>query len=270
MRHLFNTYIKSSITGFVCIQLVLIIMIQITVVNKTINDLKVDVLETKSTIIEQHEFITHQENLLADNAKIIIELEETLKDASKPIIENKSTETTSIEETQSAVATAPAEVAASNSGQFLNQYTNLYTDTPASIDELNQMIEWWAPRVRDGKRTPFEGRGDIFYKAWQETGLDPVYILSHASWESGWGWYHFDDKYNYFGIYAYDSDPNKSLDMGNNLEEGIINGAKWIKENYYDNGNISLAHMVNAGYASADGWSTQIASTANTCLKVVK
>jgi len=42
--------------------------------------------------------------------------------------------------------------------------------------------------------------------------------------------------------------------MGDNLEEGIINGAKWIKEKYYDKGRTTLNKMKAAGYASDSKW----------------
>ena len=115
--------------------------------------------------------------------------------------------------------------------------------------------------------TPFKDKGYVFYEAWEETGLDPIYLLCHAAIESGWGNSRISkEKHNYFGIAAYDTSPYQSaLTMGSGVETGIKTGAKWIKENYYDTGKTSLALMSAGGYSTTEEWDETIADMIADC-----
>jgi beta-N-acetylglucosaminidase len=57
--------------------------------------------------------------------------------------------------------------------------------------------------------------------------------------------------------------------MGDSVDEGIINGAKWIKSNFYDNGYTTLNEMRDAGYASGESWSKDIQNIANDGLDIL-
>ena len=130
-----------------------------------------------------------------------------------------------------------------------------------NVDEktFNKYIASKAP-----KNSPFRGRADVFLKASEITGLDPRYIFAHASIESAYGKSNLArNRGNYFGIGAYDSNPGNAFNMGDSLEEGIINGAKWIKEKYYDKGRTTLNKMKAAGYASDSKWVGNIVSVMN-------
>lgn len=130
-----------------------------------------------------------------------------------------------------------------------------------NVDEaaFNKYIASKAP-----KNSPFRGRADVFLKASEITGLDPRYIFAHASVESSYGKSNFAvNRGNYFGIGAFDRNPNNAYNMGDGLEEGIINGAKWIKEKYYDKGRTTLNKMKAAGYATDPAWVGNIVSVMN-------
>lgn len=128
-----------------------------------------------------------------------------------------------------------------NRGDYANKTLTEYPIV--TIDEMNEFIKDVSP-----SDSPFIGKGETFLKASQLTGLDPYYIFSHASVESGYGRSNIAvSKNNYYGIAAFNNDPNNAYHMGNNIDEGIINGAIWIKKNYIDKGYNTLNKMVYLG-----------------------
>lgn len=128
-------------------------------------------------------------------------------------------------------------------GGFANK--DLRTDFAITTDELNKWIDARAP-----KNSPFRGNAQIFINASKETGIDPKYLISHAALESSWGTSNIaKQKNNYFGINAQNSDPDQAYYLGDSLEQGIMVGAKWIKDNYIDQGQSSLTSMLYGGPA---------------------
>ena len=128
-----------------------------------------------------------------------------------------------------------------------------------NADKMDQIINVW--EKRNNNVTPFHGRGRIFIKASKESGLDPLYLFAHAVVESGWGTSHYaTTRGNYFGINAVDTNPDKAYYMGKNMEDGIVNGAVWISDNFYKEGAYSLNTMVNGGkkYATDAKWVDKI------------
>lgn len=110
--------------------------------------------------------------------------------------------------------------------------------------------------------SPFIQNTNMFLEAANKSGLSPVYILAHASLESGYGTSGMS--HNYFGIGAYDSNPQNGHNYGHaTMEEGIINGARWISDNYYKKGQKTLYTMRhNNGvhqYATDATWDRKIA-----------
>lgn len=112
----------------------------------------------------------------------------------------------------------------------------------------------------------FAGKGSYFVKAAEVSGLDPRYILAHAAIESGWGTSEYAHAGNFFGIGAFDSNPDNALKYGNSsMESGIVNGASWIRKNYYDAGQKTLYEMQHPEngwhiYATDKDWADKIAS----------
>ena len=110
--------------------------------------------------------------------------------------------------------------------------------SPVTVDEMNE----WISRLCPG--TPFEGRGDVFIEAANQSGLDPRYILAHAGNESAYGTSNIaKTKHNYFGIAAFDTNTSAAYSMGDGLADGIINGAIWIRDHYYAHGQRSIYKM---------------------------
>lgn len=131
-----------------------------------------------------------------------------------------------------------------------------------SASQLNNWIRATSPS------SPFNGQGNVFMEAQKQSGLDARYILAHAALESGWGKSSIAKKYNnYFGIGAFDNDPNNAKNFSNSgLASGIINGAKWIAKNYYNSAykQTTLYKMRNNNgvhqYATDPNWHNKIAN----------
>lgn len=126
--------------------------------------------------------------------------------------------------------------------------------------KINNWIRAKAPN------SPFNGQGQVFIEAQSQSGLDARYILAHAALESAWGSSRIARTYhNYFGINAYDSNPDNAKKSSNrSLQAGIINGAVWIKEHYYNRGQKTLYAMNHDknghNYASDKAWGDKIAN----------
>lgn len=145
-------------------------------------------------------------------------------------------------------------------------YTDLGDQLALNADDMNKLIDKWTEHM--GKQSVLKGHGEAFIIASQETGLNPIYILAHAIEESGCGTsYLAVTRNNFFGINAVDSNPGKAYTMGDDVDEGVVAGAMWIKKNYYDRGYTTLASMKAAGYATNDSWSHNIASIANASIR---
>lgn len=131
-----------------------------------------------------------------------------------------------------------------------------------SAGQLNNWVRAKSPG------SPFNGQGNVFMEAQKQSGLDARYILAHAALESAWGKSIIAKKYNnYFGIGAFDNDPNNAKNFSNSgLASGIINGAKWIAKNYYNSSykQTTLYKMRNNNgvhqYATDPNWHNKIAN----------
>lgn len=129
----------------------------------------------------------------------------------------------------------------------ITRNTDLSVRTVMTADRMNYIIDQWSRR--QDEESGFVGHGQAFIDASKLTGLDPVYILAISANESGFGTSRIaKEKNNFMGIGAYDSSPYESShNMGDCIDQGIINGAVWIASNYYDEGKTSLHDMIYGG-----------------------
>lgn len=121
------------------------------------------------------------------------------------------------------------------------RYHDLRKSAGANVtgSDLNSWID------RKNNKGMMKNSGNSFIAAANKTQLDPRYIAAHAAWESGWGTSKISkDKYNMFGIGAYNSSPYQSAYTFKNLEDGIVAGAEWIRKNYTDKQQYTLDSMV--------------------------
>lgn len=148
---------------------------------------------------------------------------------------------------------------------------SIYSDLDAgkkislNADDMNRIIDGWTSHLKED--SVLRGHGEAFIIASRQTGLDPIYLLAHAIIESGSGTsYLARTRNNFFGINAVDSNPDLAYNMGDGVDQGIITGAYWIKNNFYDNGYTSLYEMAMGGYATNPRWASDIVSVYNNAI----
>ena len=137
-----------------------------------------------------------------------------------------------------------------------------------SINDMNRLIDTWTEGI--AYDSVLKGHGEAFIIASKETGLNPIYLLAHAIIESGSGTSYFArTRNNFFGINAVDTNPNLAYNMGDGVDAGIINGAKWIKSNFYNNGYCTLQEMHNGNYATSPAWASEIEQVGNQLIRIL-
>ena len=129
------------------------------------------------------------------------------------------------------------------SGSFNPKYAkrlnqDLGAFNAVTSDQLNDFIA-----SKHKSNSVFNGQGNQIIEASRLTGLDPRYILAHAAIETGWGnpSNSHVKKNNYFGIGAYNNNESASKSFSGN---GFVEGAQWIKDNFYAPGQRTLAEML--------------------------
>lgn len=142
-------------------------------------------------------------------------------------------------------------------GMRVDQYTNLYNKNQITTEQMDTIINNWL----NGRSSELEGAGQAFIDASNATGYDPIFLLALAANESGWTVSNLhSSKNNPYSIAMVDSNPGGGYTLGDTYYEGIVNGAIWINDNFYKNGNKNLHDMIYSGnYASAkDKWINDI------------
>lgn len=142
----------------------------------------------------------------------------------------------------------------------IKQHDLAVTSNTLTADQLNEWINSNA-----SESSEMYGMGQAFLDAGTQSGLDPRYLVGHAALETGWGSEGYAKDGNFYGIGAFDSNPDNALKYGNaSASTGIIEGAKWIAQNYYSQGQTTLDSMRNNGgtheYATDPNWDEKIAS----------
>lgn len=119
----------------------------------------------------------------------------------------------------------------------LNQFQGI------SVDKLNQIL--------NGKGT-LSGKGQSFSEAGRNSGVNEIYLIAHAFLESNYGRSNYASGsygvYNYFGIGAFDNNPDNAIDFARNHgwtspDSAIKGGAKFVGRSYFDVGQNTLYRM---------------------------
>lgn len=145
-----------------------------------------------------------------------------------------------------------------------------------SVDKLNKILK--------GKGT-LSGQGKAFARACKKYNVNEIYLIAHAFLESGNGKSNYASGrygiYNYFGISAYDNNPNASIAYAKRQgwttpARGIEGGAKFVRKQFFNNGKNTLYRMRwnprNPGYmqyATAIEWCNSQATTISNLYKRV-
>lgn len=128
-----------------------------------------------------------------------------------------------------------------------NQYFTGYTDLGAGMsgvtaEMLDEATAYYSKY--QSFENKFIGKGYIFIEAQEKSGIDAVWLYAMAVFESGWGTSEIAlERGNYFGIGAWDTDMDRSAYMADSLHDGIVNGACWIAEHYYNNDQTNMVLM---------------------------
>lgn len=129
------------------------------------------------------------------------------------------------------------------------------------------------------------GQGEAIVSAAKKYNVNEVYLLAHAILESGWGTSAlsqgavkgYEGYYNFYGIGAYDRDPENGgaylakVNGWNTPAKALDGAAKWISDNYLSEGQNTLYKMrwniINGAashqYASDPQWASSISRVMN-------
>ena len=138
-------------------------------------------------------------------------------------------------------------------------YRDLRKPTNYTAEELNKVYS-----LMNIQGSRLAGKGEVFKEAEKRYQVNALYLMAHSALESAWGRSQIaKDKNNFFGIAAYDTTPYDSAKSFDNVDKGIFGAAKWIRENYIDEGRTHLGNKssgMNVLYASDPYWGEKIAS----------
>lgn len=175
--------------------------------------------------------------------------------------------------------------------RYETQQTKLPTNDISVFTPLNSkatvtstMFDQYLLTKRSSGTSKMEGMGEVYIKAGQATGLNPIYIFAHSALETGWGTSDVvKEKNNFFGIHAFDENIQAAITY-RSPEEGIIDGAKWISQEYTHRSQLNttwakhdqptLDSMLNNNgeheYAADKTWPYKIADIAQDFYSFVK
>lgn len=130
-----------------------------------------------------------------------------------------------------------------NNSKMRYQMLNLGKYQGIPVSKLNKILK--------GKGT-LSGQGQAFADGCKKYNINEIYLISHAFLESGYGTSNFASgrygAYNYFGIGAYDSNPNYAMTLAKSYgwttpAKAIVGGAKFVRKGYIDKGQQTLYRM---------------------------
>ena len=138
-------------------------------------------------------------------------------------------------------------------------FRDLRKPTNYTAEELDKVYS-----LMNIKGSRLAGKGAIFKEDEERYQINALYLIAQSALESSWGRSQIaKDKNNFFGIGAYDTTPYDSAKSFDDVDKGILAAAKWIRENYIDNGRTYLGNKssgMNVLYASDPYWGEKIAS----------
>lgn len=156
------------------------------------------------------------------------------------------------------------------------QMLNLGKYQGIPVSKLNEILK--------GKGT-LSGQGKAFADGCKKYNINEIYLISHAFLESGNGTSNFASgrygAYNYFGIGAYDNNPNYAMTFAKNQgwttpSKAIVGGAKFVRNDYINKGQNTLYRMrwnpkepATHQYATAIEWCSHQATNISALYKKI-
>lgn len=114
-----------------------------------------------------------------------------------------------------------------------------------SKSDIEYLIDHYVELYPDSALDNTEG---AFIEASNETGMDPLFFLSLAGIESGWGTSKIHIRQNNpYSMGMYGDGVHNGYNLADSFYDGIIEGANYIYENYYLNGQTTLYLMNHYG-----------------------
>lgn len=222
--------------------------------------------------------------LLATAVKCIVVVEAV--DSSAPVTETETISTDAIEYVIPDIKDLP--IVAEEPDPDISKYNiakaapyheeyvgsiNVWTDLEARMDlseaDIQKIIDYWAEDEESSLKNKSVAAAFIY--AAQQTDLDPIFLLSLAGQESGWGTskLHYDTK-NPYSIGLQD-DGYLDMEFGDSYQESIIQGAIWIRKNFYDKGSTTLYQMEYGEYpyATDTNWMADISDIMDISYKII-
>lgn len=138
-------------------------------------------------------------------------------------------------------------------------------------EDMRVLIEHYVNKYPNSALKGCEG---AFIEASNLTGMDPIFFFSLAGIESGWGTSkpHVEQG-NPYSMGMYGDGKHVGYKVGDSFYDGIVNGACYIHEHYYLNGQTTLEKMNHNGdhsYCAGDpSWEEQIAKEMRYCYKLI-
>lgn len=122
------------------------------------------------------------------------------------------------------------------------EFADLRTVSTVTAAQINSFLN----STSSGRSGIFAGQGSAFINAAAKAGIDAVYLLAHAIWETGWGTstlaqgysYNGSTYYNFFGYGAFDADAvgngtAYAVQAGwNSIANALTGGANIIADSY--------------------------------------
>lgn len=242
---------------FICCLLIIIGVINLIYMQEQIYALAASENETEEFIPTP--LVINTNNVTTNSIPISTIQEELYK------LENN---TEVIDDVDGTVAYTSAGVVDMYNGE-ITEYTDLQNRMDINVDQMNAIIEYWL----DGRESEFTNQGQTFIDAANITGLDPIFLLALAAQESGWEVSDLHSgKNNPYSINMVDHDPTLGYHMGEAFEDGIINGAIWVKDNYYNSGQTNLYSMIYGAKcysSSTDSWINSIRNIMRTSYRYI-
>ena len=143
----------------------------------------------------------------------------------------------------------------------ITPYSNLKSRIDLSADQLDLVLNYYTS-YRENENSIFKDKGYVFYEASNETGLDPIFLITLAVNIYGWDYTADDMK-----LSSNDITPNQQF------EKDIMQLANNIYDIWYiDRGCHTIDSMVSSDeykFAESTNWAETIACAMDNAYKII-
>ena len=150
------------------------------------------------------------------------------------------------------------------------RYTDIKENNSISVEEMDYLID----KFLQGRQSSLKGCGDAFVEASKQSGISPGVLLCLAGQEAGWqvSSIHLR-KNNPYSISMIDGNTEAGYILGSSFKTGIVNGAIWINEKYYNKSQVNLHEFIygcKCYSTSKDTWINTLVYNVNKSYKYLE